>query len=82
MFQDMLVKIRKMTARLTPRGPGKIPEMPKMTIGKKPRMGIDWRTSRRGIMTVSALWLRAAIMPTARLNRMLKKSATIILLHE
>ena len=72
MFQDMLVKIRKMTARSTPAGPGMTAEMPKMTMGKKPSIGIDCRTSSRGMMTVSALWLRAAVMPTARLKRMLK----------
>ncbi len=54
----------------------------KITNGKKPSMGIDWRTSRSGIITVSALRFRAAMMPTARLKRMLKTSASIILLHE
>jgi hypothetical protein len=34
------------------------------------------------MMTASALLLRAAVIPTARLKRMLKMSATIILLQE
>ena len=34
------------------------------------------------MITVSALRLRAATIPTARLNRMLRQRATIILLHE
>jgi hypothetical protein len=82
MFQDMLVKIRKMTARLYPACPGMIPEIAKITNGKNPRMGMDWSTSRSGMMTVSARWFRAAMMPTVRLKRMLKTSAIIILLQE
>ena len=82
MFQDILVKISKITAKFTPICEGKIAIMPSMTIGKKPKMGIDWRTSSNGISIDSAFRFLAATIPTARLNMMLIANAISILIQE
>ncbi len=61
MFQAWLVKIAKIAASSAPRVfPGKRPRKKVTVKERKPRIGTDWRTSRIGISTISALRLFAA----------------------
>ena len=82
MFQDMLVKIRKIIPMFTPIAEGMSATNPSITIGKKPSIGTDWNMSKRGIVIDSALLFLAARIPTARLNPMLKTRAINILVQE
>lgn len=45
-------------------------------------MGIDWKMSRSGSITASALLLLAAHIPTASAKSMLSPKARIILIQE
>src|SRR6266705_1569182 len=79
MFHAMLGKIRNTTANSMPIGfPWNVATKKSKAAGKKTKIGIDWRTSRRGSMTMEAFLFVAAVCPKTIAKTRESKYATTI----
>src|SRR6266571_3712457 len=75
----MFLKMRKTTANSMPIGfPWNVATKNSRAAGKKTRMGIDWRTSRSGSMTIAAFLFVAAVCPKTIAKTRERRYATTI----